>query len=66
MGLYRPTYCDKVTKENRECAIWYARYQLHGRKVVESTGTTKHEEARTLANRESRWTSTGTTTTPPT
>jgi hypothetical protein len=38
MGLYRPTYRDKVTKERRECAVWYALYQLHGRKVVESTG----------------------------
>jgi hypothetical protein len=47
MGLYRPTYRDKVTKERRECAVWYARYQLHGRKVVESTGCTKFEEART-------------------
>ena len=46
IGLYRPTYRDKVTKEIRDCAIWYARYQLHGRKVVESTGTTKYEEAR--------------------
>jgi hypothetical protein len=47
MGLYRPTYRDKVTKEVRECAVWYARYQLHGRKIVESTGTTKFDEART-------------------
>ena len=46
MGLYRPTYRDKVTKERRECAVWYARYQLHGRKVVESTGCTKFDEAR--------------------
>lgn len=47
MGLYRPTYRDKVTKEPRQCAVWYARYQLHGRKIVESTGCTKFEEART-------------------
>jgi integrase len=46
MGLYRPTYRDKVTKARRECAVWYARYQLHGRKIVESTGTTSYEEAR--------------------
>jgi hypothetical protein len=46
MGLYRPTYRDKVTKERRECAVWYARYQLDGRKIVESTGCTKFEEAR--------------------
>jgi integrase len=46
MGLYRPTYRDKVTKEVKECAVWYARYQLHGRKVVESTGCTKFEQAR--------------------
>jgi hypothetical protein len=26
MGLYRPTYRDKVTKEVKECAVWYARY----------------------------------------
>jgi integrase len=45
-GLYRPTYRDKVTKERRECAVWYARYQLHGRKVVESTGMTNYDEAR--------------------
>jgi integrase len=46
LGLFRPTYRDKATKEKRECAVWYARYQLHGRKIVESTGCTKFEEAR--------------------
>jgi integrase len=55
MGLFRPKYAPRgmTYKAARaagalhESAIWFARYQLHGRKVVESTGTTKHEEART-------------------
>ncbi len=28
MGLYRRTYRDKVTKEVKECAVWYARYRV--------------------------------------
>jgi integrase len=46
VGLFRPTYRNKVTNERKECGVWYARYQLHGRKVVETTGCAKFEEAR--------------------
>lgn len=55
MGLYRPKYAPKgmTYKEAKavgrlqECDVWYARYQLHGRKIVETTGCTKFDEART-------------------
>jgi class 3 adenylate cyclase len=42
------TYKDaKAGGQLQECAVWFARYQLRGRKIVESTGTTKQKEART-------------------
>src|SRR6185369_1630224 len=55
MGLFRPKYAPKgmtykeakAAGQIQECAVWFARYQLRGRKIVESTGSAKYEEART-------------------
>ena len=48
MSLYRPSYRDPNTNERKQSAIWWYEFTVGGRRIRESSGTTKKTLARAI------------------